>query len=141
MAQQTVTVFCRLPSGIVLSLYPEGEAERRAEAEKAKRPDMSVMKAIQSVTLNGAKHDPRFHPMHNSILGLAGRTEVPSDFWEAWKKQNATSSLLKEHIIFAEANASRGEGRLGELKDMKTGFEGRPATDYSPDESAMQAQR
>lgn len=141
MAQQTITVFCRLPSGIVLSLFPEGEAERRAEAEKAKRPDLSPMQALKTVTLNGAKHDPRYHPMHNSILGLAGRTEVDADFWNAWLRQNANAPIVKEQLVFAESSTAKGESRLHELKDSKTGFEGRPASDYNPDTDAMQAQR
>ncbi|MCX5617026.1 hypothetical protein NQF87_08630 [Bombella sp. TMW 2.2559] len=125
-----VTVFCRHPSGVVLSLYREEEAEERAASARMGYPNMSAPIPVASITLNGAREDVRFHGQENRILGLAGRTEVPTDFWEAWKKQNATSSLLSGHVIFAETSEQRGISRLQEVGSERTGWEGIPQENF-----------
>lgn len=126
-----VTVFCRHPSGIVLSLYREEEAQERAASARLGHPNMSAPVPVTSITLNGAREDVRFHEQNNRILGLAGRTEVPADFWEAWKKQNASSPLLSGHIIFAETSEQRGLSRLAEVGSERTGWEGLPQKNFS----------
>lgn len=145
--EKKVTVFCRHPSGIVLSLYREDEAQERAAASRTGRPNMSAPIPVKSITLHGARQDVRYHDQSNRILGMAGRTEVPADFWEAWKKQNATSSLLSENIIFAEANEQRGVSKLAEVGTERTGWEGLPQEHFaqgkkvSADTDVMQQRR
>lgn len=114
---QKTTIFCRLPSGLTLDLYNVAELKERALSAT---PVISPPKPIQSVTLNGAKHDPK---RRHHALGIAGRTEIDSNFWNEWKKQNPNFSALKNGDIFAAKDNTQGEKMLKERKAEKTGFE------------------
>lgn len=121
-----VNVFCRLPNGIVLSLFPEGEAQRRASSNKSKNLVLNPMRELKRVTLNGATHSSSgYIAERNIMLGKAGRTLVERSFWDAWLKQNAHSELVRENLVFAEATEKSGNARLKELADEKTGLEPR----------------
>lgn len=118
---EMVTVICRLPHGIHMRLYDEKDLSARVTAGY---PAASAPNATASVLLNGANRDPRYHPVTNNLIGMGGRTEVPKDFWEAWKKQNVDFSPLKNGLIFAAANERRAVDELNEKRTVKTGFEG-----------------
>ncbi|QCE32893.1 hypothetical protein FAI41_04410 [Acetobacteraceae bacterium] len=125
MADQ-ITVFCRLPNGIILSLFPEGEAQRRASSNKNKNLVLNPMREIGKITLNGATDSSSgYIAERNLMLGKAGRTLVDKDFWEAWLRQNENSDLVRENLIFAEAKSSKGEAKLKEFATEKTGLEPR----------------
>lgn len=113
----TVTVICRMPSGLVLDLYDEGALQNPAKP--------GALPAIKdSVRLSGARRDPRFHKRDNIMLGMGGRTEVAADFWEAWTKQNAEFMPLKKGLIFAMPKEADAVSRLSELREERTGLEG-----------------
>lgn len=120
-ARGTVTVICRLPSGLVMDLYDPAELKARAEST---HPVMSTPRVVASVTLRGAKHDPRFHIRDNQLLGMGGRTEVDADFWDAWRAQNAHFLPLKNGLIFAQARTVDAEAELRERGADRTGLEG-----------------
>ncbi|WP_148299032.1 hypothetical protein [Acetobacter okinawensis] len=113
----TVTVICRMPSGLVMDLYDEGALQAR--------PTPGALPVVKdSIRLSGARRDPRFHKKDNIMLGMGGRTEVPADFWEAWSKQNAELMPLKKGLIFAMPKEADAVSRLAELRDERTGLEG-----------------
>ena len=117
----TVTVLCRLPSGVTLELHDLDGLKGRASSEA---PVMQPAIALRSVTLNGAKHDPSYHEAENRLLGRAGRTEVDADFWKAWLDQNQRNQLVTQHLVFAEANAAKADAAVAELAKERTGLEG-----------------
>lgn len=113
----TVTVICRMPSGLVMDLYDEGALQAR--------PTPGALPVVKdSIRLSGARRDPRFHKKDNIMLGMGGRTEVPADFWDAWSKQNAEFMPLKKGLIFAMPKEADAVSRLAELRDERTGLEG-----------------
>lgn len=113
----TVTVICRMPSGLVLDLYDEGALQAPAR--------QGALPAIKdSVRLRGARRDPRYHKKDNIMLGMGGRTEVAADFWEAWTKQNAEFMPLKKGLVFAMPKEADAVSRLSELREERTGLEG-----------------
>lgn len=117
----TVTVLCRLPSGVTLELHDLDGLKSRASSEA---PVMQAAIPVRSVTLNGAKHDPAYHHAEGRLLGRAGRTEVDGDFWKAWIDQNQRNQLVTQHLVFAEANAAKADAAVAELAKEKTGLEG-----------------
>lgn len=119
----TVTVLCRLPHGVVLSITPDGDVERRAKLSAAGTPDRSPVVSVKSVTVNGANKAPNYHPKDNVLLGRVGRTVVDKAFWEAWRAQNANSDLVKNNCVFAEMTEARADAKARELEGVKTGFE------------------
>lgn len=118
---ETVTVICRLPSGLVLGLYDPDDLRRRAGSVA---PVMAPPVPRASVRLEGARRDARFHARDNRLLGLAGRTQVDAAFWAAWVEQNPGYLPLKNGLVFAQARAADAEARLAECASQRTGLEG-----------------
>ncbi|MBO1325351.1 hypothetical protein K2X14_11570 [Acetobacter sp. TBRC 12305] len=117
----TVTVICRMPSGLVLDLYEQDDLKARALSAM---PIMGPPVPKATVRLRGARRDPRFHPKSNQMLGMGGRTEVDAAFWSAWKEQNANYAPLKSGLIFAAAKESDAVSMLAERGQERTGLEG-----------------
>lgn len=118
---RTVTVVCRLPSGLVLDLYDEDALKARASGAV---PVMAPPVPSASVRLNGARHDPRFHARDNRMLGLGGRTEVDATFWESWSARNADFPPLRNGLVFAQPTAAAAGTALAERAAQPTGLEG-----------------
>lgn len=118
---QTVTVLCRLPSGITLDLHDIDALKTRAASDA---PIGVAARPVKSVTLLGQKHDPRYHGAEGRLLGRAGRTQVDADFWNAWLAQNERNELVTQKVVFAEANAAKAEAAVSELATERTGLEG-----------------
>ncbi|MEE8658531.1 hypothetical protein CGLAMM_02715 [Acetobacteraceae bacterium EV16G] len=117
---ETITVICRLPSGIRLDVH---DMEVLKARNLSPNQSNTAPKPMKSVTLNGIKGDPRFVKEANVHLGYGGRTQVDKEFWEAWLKQNASSDLVKKNIIFAEVNEKRALDRLDSEGKTPTGME------------------
>lgn len=118
---QSLTVLCRLPSGVTLDLHNQETLKQRATAST---PMMHPATPLRTVTLNGATHDPSYHSVEDRLLGRAGRTQVDKDFWEAWLKQNEKNQLVTQKLVFAEATRAKADDAMKELKSEKTGLEG-----------------
>lgn len=117
----SVTVLCRLPSGVTLELHDLDGLKSRASSEA---PVMQAAIPVRSVTLNGAKADPAYHRAEGRLLGRAGRTIVDADFWSAWLAQNERNQLVTQKLVFAEANPAKADAAAAELNKEKTGLEG-----------------
>lgn len=131
---QFVTVLCRLPSGVTLELHDLDALKNRASSDA---PIMQPPAPRASVTLNGAKHDPSYHPLDSRLLGRAGRTHVEADFWNAWLKQNAQSALVTRKLVFAETTPAKADSAVAELATEKTGLEGNDPNALPRDIAAM----
>lgn len=93
----TVTISCKLPSGIWMAV---GE-------EKPVR-----INGWNQNTIVGADH---------------GITEnVPAALWEAWSKEHAESKLVKGGFIFASKNEKEAKAKAKDNKGNKSGHEQLP---------------
>ncbi|WP_198027223.1 hypothetical protein [Parasaccharibacter apium] len=131
----TVTVLCRLPSGIRLDLHDLSSLSERTQATA---PVMTPPQARSSILLNGIRQDPLYHPVENRLLGRAGRTTVPTNFWKAWLEQNRQSDLITRKIIFAETTPARADNAMAELAKDRTGLEGADNTTLAEGVTPMQ---
>lgn len=131
----TVIVLCRLPSGIRLDLHDLASLSERTQATA---PIMAPPQARSSILLNGIRQDPFYHPAENRLLGRAGRTTVPTDFWKAWLEQNKQSDLITRKIIFAENTPARADNAMTELAKERTGLEGADSTTLTDGVTPMQ---
>ena len=92
---KTVTVGCKLPSGIIL----ENPIDTR-----------------QTVTLKGVNKA--------AIIGADyATTEVDGDFWELWAGVNKDFTPLKSGAIFVAKSAADAAAVAKELADETTGLE------------------
>ena len=91
----TVTVGCKLPHGIILSL---------------------PLDPNKTVKLNGANTA--------RIIGAGfGTTDVDADFWDQWSTIHGEFPAVKSGAIFVAKNANDAQAVANELVAQKTGFE------------------
>ena len=113
MAGAIVLIGCKAPNGLVLNLD-------RYETTNDNRPPRRISGG-QPVTLKGWSVP---FGVADTTSGGYALTEVPADFWEAWLKANADSSLLADKVILpphrdasAQANAHAAVPALFPRKD------------------------
>lgn len=85
MANETVTIGCKLPHGLVLEMIEPGQGRNPAPGG-----ERHELKGANS------RRAPNTNPLH---LPFA-TTVLPRAFWEAWKKRNADLAYMKNGSIF-----------------------------------------
>lgn len=97
---QTVTIGCRLPSGLVIEVND-----------------------IQ-VTLAGQRQSQERSPIILLSEDDYGLTDVDADYWEAFKKRVGQDfAPIKSGAVFEAKNHGDAKGKAKELKKEKTGHE------------------
>lgn len=105
---QTITIGCRLPSGIVLELPGKPHVHLNGQRQAQERSRIILLSEDDY-----------------------GLTEVDADFWAEWKRVYGGSgdnmfAPLKNGAIFEAKNASEAKAVQKELKNEKTGHEPMP---------------
>ena len=122
-AGQTVTVGCRLPTGLYMQIF-------ELETQKVDRPDgtqkevkVAVAKS-QRVKLNGAaKFRGGGKEMAHDIRHGAGLTfGVDADLFAAWMKANADTEIVKNGLVFAH-RTNDIEAQAKDHRAQRTGLE------------------
>jgi hypothetical protein len=122
-SRKTVMVACKLPMGIRLHLCrPETARENvlgggvREYTLWRRDPNMPV------VELKGSNFPYGTVPEHQ-IVGGYGLTVIDADFWEAWCRQNPTSLLLRNKLLFAYEHQHDAQDAARDHKTVKSGLE------------------
>lgn len=96
-----VTVGCKLPHGLVLTL-----------------PNSKVR-----VTLNGANNGTVVGLDGKVVRGTCGYTQVDENFIASWLKLYGETTMVKQQMIFVQKNEASAAAKAAELAKEKTGFE------------------
>lgn len=101
MTGDVVYIGCKTPNGLVLHLR-----QNRVERANGQVIVTSEGEDLGEVTLKGTAV-----PFGKPPIDIDGYvfTRVPKDFWEAWLKLNAASSLLKDGFIKPAASLEAGK--------------------------------
>jgi hypothetical protein len=118
----TVTVACKVPSGLHLRLF---------RMEDFNEPVMgggtrTVKRAVemgQRVTVKGFAHPSDKAPTAQISGGYALTPGVDADFFKAWLEQNAESAIVKNKLIFAHEKATYAESQSREQAELVCGLE------------------
>ena len=114
----TVTIGCKLPNGIVLSIRRDDQSKKIATAANG-QPIFEENPVVQQITLAGANRE--------FLSGSGtGMTDVDEAFWNKWLKQHASwFPAFKNGSIFAlpKSDAESKISASNEKRDP-TGFEG-----------------
>lgn len=98
----TVTIGCRLPSGLIIDIGPEHPM----------------------VELAGKRQAQEGSPIIILREADCGYTEVDASYWEAFKKRVGPDfAPLKSGAIFEAKNLKEAKAANKDLKDKKTGHE------------------
>lgn len=118
---ETVTVACKLPSGVILRLFKMQDVDEQVMGGGVR----TVQKAFPDteagiVVIKGcAMRDNA--PLLNAG-GYALTRKVSKDFWEEWCRQNSDSDLLRNHVLYAEGDRERASDRGEEQAEVRSGL-------------------
>ena len=95
---ETITIGCKLPSGLILRVVDKSGHEQRHE-------------------IRGSKE--------SKIIGGYGIThDVPKEFWDRWVALHPEFPALKSGVIFAVGKAADADREARNGETVKSGFEG-----------------
>lgn len=114
---ETVTVACRMPSGVILRIF---EMVDETKVTSSGMQTSKVAREVQRVELNGSSPRNRQGP---HFLNAAGLTQVSRHLWETWCAQNHDSDLLARRIVFTAGVEDDTNAAVREVESVLTGFE------------------
>lgn len=112
---ETVTVACKLPSGVVLRTFTMEEVYEPVLGGGTRKTTRAVRDPTE-VTLNGygfniLEASKGVLPGHAIIGGYGLTPGVPKDLWDKWYEDNKASALVQNNIVFAH-KTSGGAGDM-----------------------------
>lgn len=117
----TVWVACKLPKGLAIQLFQEGEIDRPTFGGGVK-PTKVFMRVGEPVRLRG--YAVPFGMVPNfTIIGDFGLTEISRDFWEKWLSQNSKLELVTRGLVFAYSDQASARARALENEKLLCGLE------------------
>jgi hypothetical protein len=117
---QTVTVACKLPMGIYLRFFER--VERMEPAPGGPKPESIFIEKGDRILINGPARMALETP--GALAGGYALTpNVSKDAWEDWLRDNRTSDLVKNGVIFAESTPEGARARAIEQSKLKSGLE------------------
>lgn len=121
---ETVTVGCKLPSGLKMRIFHEVTRDIPVMGGGVKEAkEFEPIPNAPSYTLNGFSHEQKTAPEHAIIGGAALTHGIPKDFWDAWYKQNRNSDLVRNGLIFAHVSESEARAEAKDKVSLKSGLE------------------
>lgn len=120
----TVTVGCKTPNGLVLTLQTMQEVRYPVmgggfTVEKQWRPDPN----LKSYTIYGNRTPHGEQPRCLIVAGFAMTPGIPADFMAKWLEQNRNLEIVTAGLIMVHANTDRARGDAMEKKDLRSGLE------------------
>lgn len=119
---KTVTVACKLPSGLVLRL---------AQPVKVNEPVMGggsrevtqYRPVGAAVTVLGTAHPQNAAPLCMIVAGYALTPDVDAKFWNEWLRQNVDHMVVKNNLIFAYEKDSDAKAAAKDNAERRSGLE------------------
>ena len=134
----TVSIACKLPSGIILRVF---QMESRTEPVMGGGVT-TVKQAVQvgePVVIKGAAYPTNTAPTQQIVGGYALTHGVSQDTWDAWLSQNRDSDIVKKNLIFASPTPDRSADQASEQREVRSGLE--PIDPAKPMRGVSQAER
>jgi len=124
MAENTVTIGCKLPGGLVIEVGYKVEAtgadgKKFTKLQKTDKYRRVVLKGWHSGVPDGvivlANHQPK-----------PGITRgVPKEVWDEWVKEPSHASLVEQGIVFVATNEADLQAKILDARKAKSGLEAR----------------
>ena len=121
---ETVTVGCKLPSGLKMRIFREVTRDIPVMGGGVKEAkEFEPIPDAPSYTLNGFSHEQKTAPEHSIIGGAALTHGIPKDFWDAWMRQNRNSDLVRNGLIFGHVREQEARAEAKDKISLKSGLE------------------
>ena len=123
----TVTVACKLPTGLVMQLYQMQDVDEPLMAggyRTVKRAFPETKPGFsQSVKLNGSARRVGRDSPHEIRNGVGLTFGVDADFFNEWMKRNADADFVRKGLIFAQTKTTEVDAQARDQQSLKTGME------------------
>jgi len=127
----TVTVACKLPSGLLLRVFAEEKHMEPTQSGEAKpvqvwRPIPGRQFAIRGTwTASAGQAFARNNPAVAELLpgNYALTHGVPKDLWDLWLSQNKNSHIVRNRVVFAFENFQTATDEAKKARDVRSGLE------------------
>lgn len=121
---ETVTVACKLPSGLVMRLFQSHDIDYPMFGGGYKTvSEWRQMEGAPTYELNGFSHHLEMAPEYAIAGGYALTPGIPKDFWEMWLEQNQSADFVKNNLIFAAGSENSARAQAKEQREVKSGLE------------------
>lgn len=121
-AAETVTVACKFPNGILMTVYKMDEYDEPVLGGGTRRAKRAAPVG-EPIKINGPAAFQGEAPRCEVIGGYGLTHNVPKDIAEKWMVDNKDSPLVKNKVIFISGTADGVKGRAKDFKDERSGFE------------------
>ena len=112
----TVTVGCKLPHGLVITLQKtRKDAPIGGGPNAGGEPVTTYFPVGEQITLNGTNS--------SNVIGGYGLTDVDAEFMREWMKQNADFPPVMNGLIFYQDKADKAADQAREMSDVQNGME------------------
>jgi hypothetical protein len=118
----TVTVYCKIPNGIILRGFVMKEQQELMQGGATRTIIRAVNKG-KSYRIAGPKRLDRGNHMFPIASGFAVTQNVDAEIWENWLSANMDSDYVKNGLIFAQAKPSDGVAEAREKETQRSGLE------------------
>ena len=118
--EETVTVACKLPNGLILRVFDMRPQDEHVMGGGVRKSHVAVERE-ERVTLFGFSHPQNAAPRCRIANGYALTPNVPKDFFDEWMKQNAKSDLVKNHLIYAHEEEASAIDYAKEHAELRSG--------------------
>ena len=129
MADEMVSVGCKLPYGLVLELDVVKEEPVVPGSDKMVKV---FYPSGNKVTIAGSNSDHVDSGNRGRVVAGYGITDVPAKFWNDWVEQHKSYPLLVNGTLFAHLKQGGADGEAGNRRAIKTGLEQRDPNDLGP---------
>jgi hypothetical protein len=119
----TVTVYCKLPHGLILRVFDFEERTEYTGSGGGTRTVKVARELPKLAILNGWSHPQNQAPGCLIVNGFAVTPDVDKDLWDLWLQQNATADVVKNGLIFAHEKAGNGTAESKEKASVRSGLE------------------
>lgn len=119
---KTVTVGCKMPSGLVLKVYKFVDAYEPVMGGGSRKIKVG-QQVGGDVVLKGFATEAGKHAPHAIIGGFGLTPGVDAEFWNLWLEQNRDLDLVKRGLVFAHGETASAEAEAKEKVKEKSGLE------------------
>jgi hypothetical protein len=117
---KTCTIACKMPNGIWLTIYRKEEYEVPILGGGF-RKEFRAVATNKPIRIFGPATRPGEIPKCTIVGGYALTRGVPVDVADKWFKDNETSDLVQNQIIFKMRTGDEGKAR--EMHELRSGLE------------------
>jgi hypothetical protein len=122
----TVTVACKIPAGLRLTVFEERTERFPAPAGNSYTETISrPMVDVEPITIHGTRANANSMdaPKASIVGGYALTHGVNKAFWDLWLEQNQTTEIVTNRLVFAFEKADTTRGVAKDNRAVLSGLE------------------